>query len=60
MKINFFRPVWKAQLRAEAKMVQRGKTIGYLECDVTDEGGRLIAKASSTCLVLRGEKAAGR
>jgi uncharacterized protein (TIGR00369 family) len=60
LKVNFFRPVWKAQLRAEGKVVQRGRTIGYVECDVTDENGRLIAKASSTCLVLRGEKAAER
>ncbi len=60
LKINFFRPVWKARLRAEAKVMQRGKTIGYVECDVADEKGRGIAKASSTCLVLRGEKAAGR
>jgi uncharacterized protein (TIGR00369 family) len=60
LKINFLRPVWKAKLKAEAKVVQRGRTIGYVECDVTDENGRLIAKSSSTCLVLRGEKAAGR
>jgi uncharacterized protein (TIGR00369 family) len=60
LKINFFRPVWKAQLRAEGKVAQRGKTIGYVECEVTDEKGRAIAKASSTCLVLRGADAAGR
>jgi len=59
-KINFFRPVWKAQLRAEGKVVRRGRTVGYLECDVIDENGRAIAKASSTCLVLRGTDAAGR
>ncbi len=59
-KINFFRPVWKAQLRAEGKVVRRGRTIGYLECDIVDENGRAIAKASSTCLVLRGTDAAGR
>jgi uncharacterized protein (TIGR00369 family) len=60
LKINFFRPVWKAQLRAEGKVVRRGKTVGYIECEVTDENGRAIAKASSTCLVLRGKEATGR
>ena len=60
LKINFFRPVWKAQLRAEGKVVRRGKTVGYVECEVTDENGRAIAKASSTCLVLRGADAKGR
>jgi uncharacterized protein (TIGR00369 family) len=60
LKINFFRPVWKAQLRAEGKVVRRGKSVGYVECEVSDENGRAIAKASSTCLVLRGAEAKGR
>jgi uncharacterized protein (TIGR00369 family) len=60
LKINFFRPVWEARLRAEAAVVQRGGTVGYMECNVIDEKNRLIAKAASTCLVLRGQKAAGR
>jgi uncharacterized protein (TIGR00369 family) len=60
LKINFFRPVWQAQLRAEGKVIRRGRTVGYVECEVTDENGRAIAKASSTCLVLRGSDAKGR
>ena len=60
LKINFFRPIWQAQLRAEGTVVQRGRTIGYVECDVTDEDNGLVAKAASTCMVLRGEKSAGR
>jgi acyl-coenzyme A thioesterase PaaI-like protein len=39
---------------------QRGRTIGYLECTITDEENRMVAKATSTCMVLRGQKAAGR
>jgi uncharacterized protein (TIGR00369 family) len=60
LKINFFRPVWDAQLRAEGNVVRRGSTTGYIECDIADEGGRLIAKASSTCMALRGGRAKGR
>ena len=60
MKCNFLRPVWTARLRAIAKMVHRGKTIGLAECDITDERGRLIAKLSSTLTVLRGDAAKGR
>jgi uncharacterized protein (TIGR00369 family) len=60
LKINFFRPVWKGLVKAEAKVVRRGSTIGYLECEVTDEEGKLVAKAASTCLTLRGEQAKGR
>ena len=60
MKINFFRPVWQARLKAEGNVVQRGRTVGYVECAITDEENRLVAKATSTCMVLRGQKATGR
>jgi uncharacterized protein (TIGR00369 family) len=60
LKINFFRPVWQAQLRAEGTVVQRGRTIGYVECAITDEENRVIARAACTCMVLRDQEAAGR
>ena len=60
LTINFFRPVWEAELKAVATLLQRGRSIGYVECEITDEQNRLIAKASSTCMVLQGEKASGR
>jgi uncharacterized protein (TIGR00369 family) len=60
LRITFLRPVWNALLRAEAKVVHRGRTVGYVECDITDEKGRLIAKSNSTCMVLRKDMAAGR
>ncbi len=53
LKINFLRPMWSGLLVAEGVVVSRGKTVGLAECNVTDEKGRLIAKASSTCLTLR-------
>src|SRR6266849_5857100 len=55
LNINFFRPVWQTRLRAEARVVNRGKNVGYIECDVTDQDAKLVAKATSTCIVLRGE-----
>jgi uncharacterized protein (TIGR00369 family) len=60
LKINFFRPVWQAELRAEGTVVRRGQIIGYMECTITDQQNRLVAKAASTCMALRGPKAAGR
>jgi len=60
LKINFFRPVWEARLRAEGKVVRRGNSVGYIECEMTDESGRLVAKSSSTCMVLRGDRAKSR
>jgi uncharacterized protein (TIGR00369 family) len=60
LKINFLKPVWKARLRAEGRVVKRGKTVGLVECDVVDETGSLVARASSTCLTLAGKMAEGR
>lgn len=60
LKINFLRPVWNATLRAHARVVRGGQTIGLVECDVIDERARLVARASSTCMTLRGSRAAGR
>ena len=60
LKINFLKPVWQSRLRAEGRVVKRGRTVGLIECNVTDEGGSLVARASSTCLILRGEMAEGR
>jgi uncharacterized protein (TIGR00369 family) len=60
LKINFLKPVWKARLRAEGHVVKRGKTVGLVECDVVDETGSLVARASSTCMTLSGKQAGGR
>jgi uncharacterized protein (TIGR00369 family) len=53
LKINFFRPVRKGKLTAEASVVRAGATLGYVECDVKDGEGRLVARAASTCMKLR-------
>ena len=53
MKINFLRAVRTATLTAEARVVKAGATVGYVECEVKDEQGRLVAKAASTCMKLK-------
>ena len=60
LKINFLRPVWKEKLRAVGRVVKRGRVVGMVECDVTNSEGALVARSSSTCMVLRGEMARGR
>ena len=60
LKINFLRPVWQTRLTAIGHVVQRGRTLGLVECDVTDAQDRLVARASSTCMTLRDAQAAGR
>ncbi|HVR83389.1 MAG TPA: PaaI family thioesterase [Planctomycetota bacterium] len=61
LKINYFRPVVEGLLEARARVVHAGKTTVYLECDVVAlPQEKLVAKAGSTCMVLRGEQAKGR
>ena len=60
LKINFLKPIWNARLRATGHVVKQGRTVGMVECDVTDEKGGLVARASSTCMTLRGDQAQGR
>jgi uncharacterized protein (TIGR00369 family) len=60
LKINYLRPFWTGKLVAHGRVVSRGKTVGMTECEVVDDQSRLIAKATSTCLTLRGEAAVGR
>ena len=60
LKINFIKPVWNSRLRAIAKVIKQGKTIGLVECDVIDDKEQLVARASCTQMTLRGENARGR
>lgn len=60
LKINFLKPIWKAHLKATGRVVKRGRTIGLVECDVTDESNQLVARATSTCMTLIGQRAQGR
>src|SRR5690242_15594948 len=43
LKINFLRAVRQGKLTAEAKVVKAGAALGYVECEVKDERGRLVA-----------------
>ena len=60
LKINFLKPVRVGRLVATGRVVKAGRTVGLVECDVTDGADGLVARASSTCMTLRGVQAAGR
>jgi uncharacterized protein (TIGR00369 family) len=60
LKINFLKPVRTGRLVATGRVVKGGHTVGLVECDVLDDKERLVARASSTCMTLRGEQAVGR
>jgi uncharacterized protein (TIGR00369 family) len=60
LKLNFVRPFWTGTLLAHGRVVHGGRTVGLTECDVVDDRGRLISRASSICMRLTGEAAKGR
>ena len=61
LHMTYLRPVLDAQLEARARVVHSGRTLVYLECDVVSlPEEKLVAKATSSCTILRGEQAMGR
>ncbi len=53
LRVNFLRPVGSGAVRAVSSVIRRGRTLGYIECDVFDAENRLVARASSTCMTIR-------
>jgi uncharacterized protein (TIGR00369 family) len=60
LRINFFRPLWKDEIRASAKAVQLGKSVSFYSCDITRSDGKLVAVVTSSIMTLRGPDAKGR
>ena len=56
LKINFLRAVRRATLTAEARVIKAGGALGYVECEVTDQDGKLVAKAACTCMKLSADR----
>jgi uncharacterized protein (TIGR00369 family) len=52
LKINFIRSVISGRIRAVGRVVEVKQTLMFGEADVLDEQGRLVARASSTCLAV--------
>ena len=52
-KFNLVRPISSetGPIRAEATVLHRGRTIATAEGRLTDERGKLLAHATSTCMV---------
>ena len=50
LKINFIRPVSSGRIRAVGRVVEMKQTLLFSEADVLDDRGRLVARASSTCM----------
>ena len=52
LNINYLRPVQGDQAIAEARIVNRGRTIAVGDVDITDKSGRLIAKSRATYMIV--------
>lgn len=57
MTVNFLSPGKVGSFVCDAKVVQMGKTVVFLEARLTDGGGTLIATASSTSRLVETAKA---
>jgi uncharacterized protein (TIGR00369 family) len=48
MKINFLEAVEHGEIKADARVLRQGRTTSVVDCDVTDQDGRLVSKALMT------------
>ena len=53
IKVNLVRPITKdtGPIRAEGRLIYRGRTVGISEGDIKDASGKLYAHASTTCMI---------
>jgi uncharacterized protein (TIGR00369 family) len=53
LKLNFVRPLNKdtGAVRAEGRIIHRGRTVATSEGDLRDKAGKLYAHASTTCMI---------
>jgi len=54
LKISFIRPVTTGIIRAEARVIDRGLRIGFIQCDIFGPKGKRVATASCTCSTIPG------
>jgi uncharacterized protein (TIGR00369 family) len=52
LKINFLEGVEHGVIKADARVLRQGKTTSVVDCDVTDQDGRLVSKALMTFAIV--------
>ena len=60
MKINYFRPVTSGRITARAKLMNLTRRTAYLEGEITDEVGKVLARATGTFFVTDTRKVSER
>ncbi len=53
IKVNLVRPLTRdtGPIRAEGRLIYRGRTLGTSEGDIKDANGKLYAHATTTCMI---------
>src|SRR5262245_18271660 len=57
---NVLNAVCQATLQGIGRVVKHGRTVGVVACDLLDANEALVARATSTCMTLRGDQGRGR
>lgn len=54
LKLNYVRPMTKdtGPVRAEGRLIHRGRTVATSEGDLKDKSGKLYAHATTTCMIM--------
>lgn len=53
LKMNFLRPIVEGELRAEANVVHRGRTVAVAEVVLRNGEGKDVARGTATQMVIR-------
>ena len=53
IKINYFRPAVGGELTCETRVINKGSRTGVMESNVTNDEGKLIARAMGTFMILK-------
>lgn len=56
VKVSFFAPGHPGIFVSRGKVVHWGRSIGFCEAELTDEAGKIVARATATCRIARLEK----
>jgi uncharacterized protein (TIGR00369 family) len=58
IKMNLVRPLTKdtGPVRAEGRVLHRGRSVGTAEGEIKDAGGKLYAHATTTCMIFPAKK----
>lgn len=52
MKINFLESVEHGEIKADARVLRQGRRVSVVDCEVTDQDGRLVGKALMTFAII--------